>query len=179
MAEIFRDISGYEGLYQVSNFGNVKRLEYQRYNKMTKTYSKYKEHNLKLLLNNNGYKIVNLCKNGITKLTLVHRLVAQAFIKNTNNYNCINHIDGNKTNNNIENLEWCTYKENIQHAYRTGLNKKSKEVNQYSLNGEYLSTYKSTYKASYATGINQSNIYMCCVGKRKTAGKYIWKFKNN
>jgi len=180
MEEIYKDIKGYEGIYQISNLGSVKRLEYKRYNKKAKAFVIYKEHLLKPIINNaKGYKVVSLCKDGIIKIKTIHRLVAETFIPNSSNYKCVNHLDGNKMNNDISNLEWCTYSENIQHAYRIGLNKKNKEVNQYNLNGEYLSTYKSTYKASYETGINQSNIYMCCVGKRKRAGKYIWKFKNN
>lgn len=178
MEEIYRDISGYEGIYQISNLGNIKRLEYQRYNKLTKTYSNYKEHYLKPLLSVRGYKVVSLCKNGVVKLNPVHRLVAETFIENLCNYNCVNHIDGDKTNNKVDNLEWCTYKENSQHAYRTGLNGRGKKVKQYDLNGKYIATYRSTNNASNKTGISQGNIYMCCVGKRTMAGNYIWKFIN-
>ena len=109
--EQWKDIKGYEGLYQVSNYGRVKRK-----------YNNGKIRILKPISTNNGYLRVSLSKNSVNNTYFVHRLVAQAFILNPENKPEVNHIDGDKTNNKIENLEWCTRSENIQHAFYTGLN---------------------------------------------------------
>ncbi len=114
MEEIWRDIQGYEGLYQVSNFGRVKSLKTNRILKGSQI--------------NSGYLEVVLCKNKIHKHLLVHRLVAQAFIENSNNKKEVNHIDGDKQNNNVINLEWVTRSENELHSYQS-LGKKNKVVN--------------------------------------------------
>ena len=98
MEEIWKDISGYEGLYQVSNFGNVKSLNWRRTGKPK---------NLYLKAHNRGYLQVELAKNGVKKSFMVHRLVAEAFIKNPNGFPVINHKDEDKANNSVENLEWC------------------------------------------------------------------------
>lgn len=107
--EKWKDIKGYEGLYQVSNFGNVKSLNYKRTNK---------EALLKLQTNTDGYKIINLRKDGKNKLYLVHRLVAMTFIPNPNNYPIVNHKDENKENNSVDNLEWCTHIYNLNYGDR-------------------------------------------------------------
>lgn len=112
MQEIFKDIIGYEGLYQVSNLGNIKSLKYNR------------EKILKLSINRYGYVVITLCKDSKKKLYTVHRLVALAFINNTNNYPVTNHKNGIKTDNKAENLEWCTQQHNIKHAFNIGLNHK-------------------------------------------------------
>ena len=97
MKEIWKDIKGYEGLYKVSNLGNVKSLKINANIKPSK---------------GRKYIGVNLYKNGVTKTKSIHRLVAEHFIDNPNNKPCVNHIDCNRTNNKASNLEWCTYKEN-------------------------------------------------------------------
>lgn len=112
--EEWRDVIGFEGLYQVSNLGRVKgldRLVDTNINNVDKRISKGKL--LKPQFNNKGYKRVNLCKNGTFKSVFVHRLVAEAFIPNPNNYPVVNHKDENKQNNCVENLEWCTQKYNM------------------------------------------------------------------
>ena len=118
MKEIWKDIVGYEGLYKVSNLGRVKSLSRNFWNGVN--WWKSKE---KILKNNilSNYCIVYLYKNKKRKTKQVHRLVAQAFISNFNNKPEVNHIDGDKENNIVDNLEWCTHKENIQHAFKTGL----------------------------------------------------------
>ncbi len=116
--EIWKDIEGYEGKYQISNFGNVKSLE-------TWTGDKYikREKILKNVVYGNGYYYVCLSKKGEVKKHKVNRLVAQAFIPNPENKPFTNHIDGDKLNNNVNNLEWCTQSENMKHASKIGLRK--------------------------------------------------------
>ena len=166
MIEVFRDIPGYEGLYQVSNLGNVKSLGNGDNNSNVG-----KERMLKLQKDKDGYLTVFLSIHNYKKLHKVHRLVAQAFLPNPNNYPQINHIDENKTNNNVDNLEFCTAQYNIDYS-------QSKPVCQYSLDGIYIATYKSIKEASKQTGINQGDISCCCRGKYKTSGGYIWKYVN-
>jgi hypothetical protein len=115
--EIWKDIKGYEGLYQVSNNARVKSVA--RFNGKMTVYEKIKKQST----GSSGYLFVMLYKENIGKNNSVHRLVAEAFIPNPDNKPQVNHIDGNKKNNQICNLEWCTRKENTQHAIRTGLNK--------------------------------------------------------
>ena len=116
--EIWKDIEGYENKYQISNLGNVKSLE-------TWTGDKYirREKILKNMVYGNGYYYVCLSKNGKVKKYKVNRLVAQAFIPNPDNKPFTNHIDGDKLNNNVDNLEWCTQSENMKHASMIGLRK--------------------------------------------------------
>ncbi|MBM7869328.1 hypothetical protein JOC70_000797 [Clostridium pascui] len=117
MIEIWKHIKGHEGLYQVSNLGRVKSLERKSYVDGRLIKSKI----LKTGLNNPGYKFLVLRKNDISKNRMVHRLVAETFLSNPNSYYCVNHIDGNKQNNKIDNLEWCTQKLNLRHAIKIGL----------------------------------------------------------
>jgi hypothetical protein len=111
MVEEWREIKDFEGIYEVSNFGNVRSL-------MSK---KDGFRNLKLSANNTGYFMVRPHKGGLGKTCKVHRLVAETFIPNPYNKRTVNHIDGNKTNNHVSNLEWSTHSENTQHAYDIGL----------------------------------------------------------
>lgn len=123
--EEWKDIKDFEGIYQVSNYGRIKRLILHSGNK-SGSYSKNKKTIKKPYIMNNGYYRVDLWKNNIRKACLVHNLVADAFLLKIKDKPIINHIDGNKLNNNINNLERCDYSENIIHAYNTGLRKRRK-----------------------------------------------------
>lgn len=119
MSEVFLDITGYEGLYQISNKGRVKSLERKVTNPCCGGLQTIKE---KILCTGgSNYPKLKLRKNNKYKTYNVHRLVATAFIPNPQNKYCINHKDGIRTNNSVENLEWCSYKENTKHAFVTGL----------------------------------------------------------
>lgn len=122
MKEIWKDIKGYEGLYQVSNLGNVKSLA--KIIHMKKYDKKTEDKILKLDLNKRGYLYIALCKNAKYKKFRVNRLVAETFIPNPKNLPQVNHIDRNVLNNNVNNLEWCTNIENMKHARLTGFRKK-------------------------------------------------------
>lgn len=186
MEEIWKDVIGYEGLYQISNYGNIKSLK-----KWIRQYNKYinKEKLLKPCVNKIGYYVVVLYKNKNKRSHLLHRLIAEAFIPNPENKPQINHIDGNKMNYNISNLEWCTQSENMIHAFKNGLEKPnkpmlnrkgnknplSKKVIQFDLNNNFINEYNSYTEATNITKIN--HIGDCCNGKLKTAGGFIWKYK--
>ena len=123
MKEIWKEIKGYEGLYQVSNLGNIKHLKFKKKNVLTGGFSLIKERILKPVKHYNGYVYVDLHKNGSHKITAIHRIVALNFIDNINNKPQVNHFDGNKENNNVINLEWCTMSENMIHALNNGLSR--------------------------------------------------------
>jgi hypothetical protein len=114
--EVWKDVVGYEGIYQVSNLGNVKRIS-----KTRGVNIKYKnDYILKPMDNGKGYLRVKLTNNGISKRVMLHRIIAEAFIPNTNNKKVVNHINCNLKDNSIENLEWCTQSENCLHAVKLG-----------------------------------------------------------
>ena len=144
--EVWKDIKGYEKLYQVSNLGNIKTLDYNH----TK-----KEHLLKPILQQDGYYAVNLMKNGKRKRVRVNRLVAIAFLGDSDLF--VNHINGNKLDNRVDNLEWCSAKENTQHALKTGLIK-TIPVFCYNLNTAKTKIFKSIKYASEYLDINESTI---------------------
>ena len=131
-----------------------------------------------------GYMIVTLCrgKNQGRQNKRVHRLLMEAFVDNPNNYPQINHIDGNKLNNNLDNLEWCSSKHNSIHAVSMGLcdtRRKASEViiEQYDLSGNFIAEHPSLHEAGRATNIAWQNISKVCRGLRKSAGNYYWKYK--
>ena len=134
--EIWKDIKDYEGLYQISNYGNVKSLPKERRNRRGVYIQKEKL--LSLTNTSTGYKKVELVKDGKRKGFKVHRLVAQAFIPNPDEKPQVNHIDGDKTNNYVDNLEWATASENSIHAYNTGLNSNKKELNENEIVSMYM-----------------------------------------
>ena len=127
------------------------------------------------------YKHVTLNINGKAKRMKVHRLVAQTFLENPENKPYVNHKDGNRSNNNVNNLEWVTPSENTQHAVKTGLfiSGVAKPVNQYSLDGILMMTFPSSAEASRQTGTSQENLTMCCKRQRETANDYQWRYVND
>lgn len=179
--EIWKDIFGYEGLYQVSNLGRIKSYDKYKWNRFK--YIKLKGKQLKLSNDKNGYKIICLTKNKKEIMHKVHRLVAKAFIPNPNNYSCINHKNEIKDDNRVENLEWCDVKYNNIYGSRinkvkTKLNKK---VNQYDLQGNFIKTYNSMQSIKEHLKINNiSSISVCCNHKKghKSAFGYKWEFCN-
>ena len=124
------------------------------------------------------YKFVTLLINGQQKRMRVHRMVAMTFIENPDNKPYVNHINGIRYDNNVENLEWVTQSENIQHAVKTGLMQsgRKKAVIQYNLNGDRMATFESASEAARQTGGSQSKITMCCKRQRETANDYQWRY---
>lgn len=171
--EIWKNIKGYEGLYQISNLGKIKSL------KRIDTNNHFvKEKIIKTFKSNNGYEIVSLSKKSKNKTFLVHRLVAIAFLNNFNKNLEVNHIDGNKFNNNVLNLECVTHSKNILHNYyNLKIGKKTKKVIQYDKNNKFIQEYISLGTAAKTNNICCADITKCCKGKRKTAGGYVWKYK--
>lgn len=166
MQEIWKDICGYEGIYQVSSFGNVKSV------------NRKKQILLKLNKNKEGYYRVGLSKNKKRKWFSVHKLVAMAFLENVENFPCINHKDENKLNNQVDNLEWCSYKYNNNYGMRKEKAAKSKQksVSQYNKDGEFVKRYDSIISASQLTGISKCSICSCAKNKLKSAGGFLWEY---
>lgn len=184
-----KDIKGWED-YTIDTNGNI--------------FSKRKNKYLKQTINKYGYCKVTLQKDKYKKMYSVHRLVAETFIENINNYPCVNHIDSNRTNNNVQNLECVTYKQNMEHAvknhrfdnmakinrekmkknkiylisdgYKKANKKTSKKVGQYDKNNNLIKIYKSISEASRQTKINITSISYSANNLRKTGGGYIWHF---
>lgn len=174
--EKWKDIQGYEGLYQVSNFGRVKSLERYKKNNLGSK-SLISKTILKQSISNKGYCRIHLCKDAHKKAFSVHRLVADAFVPNPNNLTYVNHKDENKKNNRADNLEWCDCKYNINygtHNKRISLTKGC-AVQAFDKNGQLVMEFHSMCEAERQTGISQQNISNCISGKRKTAGGYVWK----
>lgn len=159
MKEIWEDIPNYEGLYQASNLGRIK--------------SKRKV--LKPNYTQNGYLKVQLSKNGKTKTYLVHLLVKRAF-DGYNNLQ-VDHKDGNKSNNCLDNLEYVTQQENTIRAWNNNLiSRKENKIDQYDLSDNFIKTWFNCGDIEKYLNLDHSNIIKCCKGKRKQCGGYIWKY---
>lgn len=173
--EIWKDIVGYEGLYQVSNYGKVKSFNYLGHGKIAI---------LKPSTTNDGYLRVVLCVNRVRKYMSVHRLVAETFIENVNNLPQVNHKDENPSNNYVYNLEWCTVKYNSNYGSRneklsfSKMNKCSKSVIQYDRDGNFINQYPSIREAE-RSGFRSGHIIDCCKGKTKHHKGYIWRYTND
>ena len=182
--EIWKPVVGWEGLYEVSNLGNVRSVDrtierkgYSVQNRNGKNIYQRTQY---------GYKRVKLCKGGVNKSKMVHRLVAEAFIPNPQSLPFINHKDEVRGNNRVENLEWCTrlynmrYGNCIKNIRNSHINnpKLSKPVAKCDLDGKILETYPSQAEAARKNGLFQSRISNCCIGKKKcvTHGGFKWKY---
>lgn len=152
--EEWKDIQGYEGLYQVSNLGRVKSLE--RITKIPNA-KRIEKEKIRKLGTRNGYFVINLMKNNKRKSFQVHRLVAEAFIDNPQDKPFVNHIDYNKKNNNVYNLEWCTQKENVHHSIK---NMKHRHKTNYSNTGEQYISYRENTK-KYRITIDKKEYKSC------------------
>lgn len=175
MKEVWKDIPGYEGLYQASTFGRI--YSYPRKGNFGRS------HFLTPHPDKGGYMRVLLSKNKKSKSLLVHRLVAKTFIPNPNNYPEINHKDENIKNNEVSNLEWCTPKYNSNYGTRNQRMAQtltngpcSKTVIQYSLSGKLIKIWPSTKECS-RHGFDFRNVSACCRKQRPTAYGYIWQYK--
>jgi len=184
--EIWKDIVGYEGMYEVSSFGRVRSLDRRLRNGRLHTGSV-----LKTRIARNGYELVSMYADGMQKTDTVHRIMAQAFIPNPDNLPQINHKDENKANNAVDNLEWCdsaynnnygnhirrimeteSWKPNLEKALAT----RPKSVLCLNQSGDIVSRYESARAAAKELGINPSNISACCLGKQKSAKGFTWKY---
>ena len=197
--EVWRAVPNYEDRYMVSNYGRVKSLEITITNLTKPNVRFYKQHYPEKILrpckNHDGYLMVVLCKNGKTKGTSVHRLVALAFLDNPLGLPMVNHKDESKTNNcvyfnddgtidyNKSNLEWCDNKYNCNYGtVKERMSRiMSKPVQQYTLDGEFIAEFDSVKDASLETGLSVSRICDCCNRRKKsfTGGGFLWKYKNS
>lgn len=170
--EIWKDVKGYEGLYEVSNFGRVK----SHIKIGSPTYYKIP------MLSASGYFTVCLSKNGKVCHSIgIHRLVAEAFIPNFDTTKTeVNHKDGDKLNNYVDNLEWVSRKENNERAVKLGLRKYVRKIEQYTLDGELLNIFNSSAEAGEFLGKKRrtnTHIIRCCKGEISTAYGYKWRYK--
>ena len=165
--EIWKDIVGYEGKYEISNKGNVKTLSYKRTGKERLLSERITA----------GYNRVALYNDGEISNKLVHRLVAEHFIPNPNNYKEVNHIDGNKLNNHFENLEWVSAKQNSTHAVISKLRiLPTYKVIQKHIGGTIIKEWNSVCEICDQCGYESSVIYKCCENKLDTAYGYKWEY---
>ena len=183
--EIWKDIPGYEGLYQVSNFGRVRSLDrivspkgkksYVVKGRIMKAYKRSSDNYLQIILSKDKTEII----------FYVHRLVAAAFIDNPLNLPCVNHINCDKSDNRVQNLEWCTYEYNNNYREKGKAISRSKgyKTAQVDLEGNIIEVFHSASEASRRTGVEQTCISRVCRGEQETAGnkkgKWKWKYVNN
>lgn len=166
MATQIVDIKGYAGMYQIASDGRIYSPKGRKATEITNT----------------GYERVSLWKDGKGKHFFVHRLVALAFIPNPNGYEYVNHKDGNKRNNNMDNLEWCSASQNMKHAYEHNLlNIKTTRVVQLNKSFEKIKEWESIKEACDSLGLNHANIVTVCGQKtnRKLCGGFIWRYAND
>lgn len=189
--ETWKDVKGYEGIYQVSNLGNIRSLERITIFESENQHKKYKANRhikckmKKPTVNKCGYYQTVLYKNGKKRNVLVHRLVAEAFLPNLNNKPTINHIDGNKLNNKLDNLEWATYPEQLIHVNsvlgkKSIISKQCREKRAEQLRKKVKRSdgkiYNSIREASKDSNVHSGNIVRCCKGILNKTGGYSWEY---
>lgn len=188
--EIWKSVVGFEGRYEVSNKGNVRSCGISYTKKSQPGVSFYrKPHLMGVQRYSNGYLFVNLTKESRNTIQVsVHRLVADAFLPNPNNLPCVNHKDEDRTNNRVENLEWCDYSYNnrygnhrkkfVETLRKTRDDKwKPRYVLQFSLEHKLIAVYRSTKDAAMLTGCDRKNIWLSSTrGVKTKAKKFYWKF---
>lgn len=181
--EIWKDIEGYEGLYQISNLGRVKSLErwvtanWGKTKKLSKQLIKEKIR--KISYNSNGYALVVLAKQGKNKTYLLHRLVASAFVDNPNNLTIVNHKDENPSNNRYDNLEWCDYTYNNTYRdihLKRNVDNVARKIIQYDLDMNEIKRWNIASDAAKYYDIALSNILKCCKGERTHCAGFKWRY---
>lgn len=173
--EIWKDIEGYDGVYQISNIGNVQSV--QTYYRKRTGVTTVRTQPIKQFVNKYGYLVVTLHKNCIAKTKTVHRLIAKAFIPNPDNLPCINHKNQIKTDNRLENLEWCTYEYNNSYGdkmLRISVSSGFVVAQIDAKTNEVIRVFHSAREAGRV--INSKHISECCRGERETACGYKWKY---
>lgn len=179
MDEIWKDVVGYEGYYQVSNLGNVRSKDrIVPCKKNGQRFLKCQPLKLRKHSKNDEYWCAMFCKNGKYKRLLVHRLVAEAFIPNPNGFPQVNHKDENGENNCVENLEWCTSKYNANYGTRNERLAKfpKKPIIQKDLSGKFIRRWDGVIDAGRAIGRNSSGIINVCKGKQSHCGGFLWEY---
>ena len=175
MTEVWKPVVGRENAYEVSNLGRLRSIDRIVFGKHLKGKI------LQECRDQHGYSTVILSYCGHRHSTRRHRLVAEAFIPNPERKRDVNHLNGNKSDNRVENLEWTTHRENTDHAWGTGLTphppKEECRPIEKILEGKVIDTYLSIKEASEKTGVNSTSICKCCKGKRKSAGGFLWRYK--
>lgn len=178
--EIWKNVKGYENLYMISNYGNIKSLDRTVFNKGSGRYTNIKGMLLKTRQNTkNGYLEVGIHKENKRKLCYIHRLVALHFIDNPNSLQLVNHKDGNKLNNNYINLEWCDLSENSAHAYRIGLNEPQRvgaikrSVYVYD-ESKLIGLFESISSASKYTNVSETTIRRVLKNEQKISKGFIF-----
>lgn len=179
--EIWKPVMGYEGYYECSNLGRVRSVD--RYvNNRHKNGLQFKRGQILKTASQRGYRILILSKEGKQVCKKVHRLVAESFIPNPDNLPFVNHKDENKTNNCVDNLEWCTVKYNSNYGTATekrlnNAKKHSKPVLQFDLNGNFIKEWSSINLIEKELGYFSALIIGCCKQKYKQGYGYIWRYK--
>lgn len=192
--EAWKQIDNYDGLYEVSDLGNVRSVTHIDffYPDKEKLISRTKKGKMLIQSEANGYRRVHLCKDGKVRIFSTHRLVAKAFIPNPNNYPEVNHLNGVRNDNRAANLEWCSKSQNIRHCYDVlkrkispnvvnvfgGDHPASTPILQYDLTGHFIKEWGSAIEIQRALNLNSPNVIACCRGKQQTCGGFIWKHKH-
>ena len=180
MKEIWKDVTGFEEAYQVSNYGRIKRK------KRTDSHNKtHEERIMSPTIYRNGYMNVDLRMNNKSRRVSVHRLVAETFIENPLNLPQVNHKDENKTNNHVSNLEWCTAQYNIRYnngveRRRSTIIEKSNKVCKYSLEGEFIEEFKCPTDAALSVNGSVGEILSCCCHLPHSISHkgFLWRFSS-